>query len=40
MYSLTEDGEYSEQIPAASAIGEYTVYYQFVGDAQQSDGDI
>ncbi|MBQ9720134.1 MAG: hypothetical protein IJV64_05495, partial [Oscillospiraceae bacterium] len=32
LYSLTEDGEYSEAIPTGTAAGDYTVYYKMQGD--------
>ena len=36
-YKLGEDGTYSETIPTASAVGEYTVYWKVVGDEIHND---
>jgi hypothetical protein len=37
VYSLTEDGEYTETIPAGTNVGEYTVWYYVQGDNNHSD---
>ena len=37
MYSLAEDGEYTENVPVASAAGDYTVWYKVVADANHTD---
>lgn len=36
-YSLTEDGEYSTDIPVGKDAKKYTVYYKVVGDKNHSD---
>lgn len=40
MYSLTENGEYSADIPVASDIGEYTVYYKAVGTGSTTPSEV
>ncbi|MBR1797055.1 MAG: DUF4214 domain-containing protein [Clostridiales bacterium] len=37
LYSLSEDGEFSEEIPVAADPGTYTVYYEVVGDENHND---
>jgi len=37
-YSLSETGEFSEEIPKAANVGRYVVYYRAFGDAYHSDG--
>ena len=37
LYSLKEDGEYSEDIPTAKAVGKYTVWYMVKGDENYDD---
>ncbi len=37
VYSLTENGEYSESIPTGTAAGKYTVWYKVVGDGNHND---
>lgn len=37
LYSLSEDGEFSEEIPVAADPGTYTVYYKVVGDENHND---
>lgn len=39
-YSLSETGEFSEEIPKATNAGRYVVYYRAFGDAYHSDGAI
>ena len=36
-YSLTEDGTYSQDIPAGTDAGKYTVWYQVIGDANHNN---
>ena len=36
-YSLTENGTYSQDIPAGTDAGEYTVWYRVIGDANHND---
>ena len=36
-YSTTETGTYSETIPTGTAVGDYTVWYKVVGDANHND---
>ena len=37
VYSLTENGQYTAEIPTGTNAGKYTVYYKVVGDANHSD---
>ena len=37
VYSLTEDGEYTEEIPTGLNAGEYTVWYKVKGDTNYND---
>ncbi|MBP3655157.1 MAG: LPXTG cell wall anchor domain-containing protein [Clostridia bacterium] len=37
VYSLTEDGEYTDTIPTGTDVGDYTVWYKVVGDANHND---
>lgn len=39
LYRLGEDGEYSSEIPSASAPGVYTVYCKIVGDKNHNDSE-
>ena len=39
VYSMTEDGEYTTAIPTRTDVGEYTVYYKVIGDANHLDTD-
>ncbi len=36
-YSLSENGDYSEDIPKAVSAGEHTVWYKVIGDVDHSD---
>ncbi len=36
-YSLTENGTYSQDIPAGTDAGAYTVWYRVIGDANHND---
>jgi len=40
MYSLEENGAYSENIPTAKNVGKYTVWYYVKGDNNHNDSDI
>lgn len=40
MYSLTENGTFSETIPQGTEAGEYTVYFMAKGDATHRDSDV
>lgn len=37
VYSMSEDGEYSEKIPTGKDAGEYTVWYKVIGDSNHTD---
>ena len=37
VYSLTENGTYTEDIPTGTNAGDYTVFYKVIGDANHSD---
>jgi len=39
MYSLEENGSYSENVPKAKDVGDYTVWYYVKGDATHLDSD-
>ena len=39
VYSLSEDGEYTETVPTGKNAGEYTVWYYIVGDANHADSE-
>ena len=39
VYSLTEDGTYSESIPTGTNAGEYTIWYKVLGDSNHNDSD-
>ena len=39
MYSLEENGTYSENVPKAKAAGDYTVWYYVKGDESHNDSD-
>ena len=40
VYSLTEDGEYTAELPTAINAGTYTVWYKVVGDETHTDSDV
>ena len=40
VYSLTENGTYTETIPTGTDAGAYTVYYKVIGDANHTDTDV
>ena len=37
LYSLTENGTYSQDIPTGTDAGAYTVWYRVIGDANHND---
>ncbi len=39
VYSLTKDGTYTETIPAATEVGDYTIWYYVKGDANHTDSE-
>ncbi len=39
-YSLSENGEYLEEIPKATNVGRYTIWYRAFGDAYHNDGAV
>ena len=39
VYSLTQDGEYTESVPTGKNAGDYTVYYKVKGDANHFDSE-
>ncbi|MBR1878817.1 MAG: InlB B-repeat-containing protein [Paludibacteraceae bacterium] len=39
-YRLGEEGEWSTLVPTALNAGEYTVYYQLIGDANHTDSEV
>lgn len=39
-YSLSQEGPFSTDIPTATEVGEYTVYYQIIGDSNHNDSEV
>ena len=39
-YSLSQEGPFSTDIPTATEVGEYTVYYIIIGDSNHNDSEV
>ena len=39
VYSLEQDGDYTENIPTGTNAGDYTVWYKVIGDSNHSDSE-
>ena len=40
MFSMSEDGEFTEEVPKATEIGSYIVYYKAVGSGNTKDSEV
>ena len=40
VYSLSEEGEYKENIPTGKEVNDYTVYYRILGDSNHTDSAV